>query len=74
MVLPLPGEVFTTLDKFSLSNWKLIQLDGLAHANPHGDQTQLALLLGVVIGERFIAVEARDPGEVKEVGNAVLRL
>lgn len=74
VLLPVPAEVFTTLDKFSHSNWKLIQLDGLAHAKPHGDQTQLALLLGVVIGEGFIAVEAQDAGEVKEVGNAVLTL
>lgn len=74
VVVPIPAEVFGALDKFSNSNWKLVQLDGLAHAKPHGDQTQIALLLGVVIGEGFIAVEAHDAAEVKEVGNAVLTL
>ena len=74
VVVPIPSEVFETLDKFSDSNWKLVQLVGLAHAKPHGDQTQIALLLGVVIGEGFIAVEAHDAAEVKEVGNAVLTL
>jgi hypothetical protein len=74
VVVPIPAEVFDTPDRFSNSNWELVQLDGLAHAKPHGDQTQIALLLGVVIGEGFIAVEAHDAAEVKEVGNAVLAL
>jgi hypothetical protein len=72
VVVPIPSEVFGALDKFSNSNWKLVQLDGLAHAKPRGDQTQIALLLGVLIGEGFVAVEARDAAEVKEVGSAVL--
>ena len=72
--MPIPAEVFGSLDKFSNSNWRLVQIDGLAHAKPHGDDTQIALLLGVTIGEGFIAVEAHDASEVKEVGAAVLRL
>lgn len=74
VVVPIPSEVFGSLDKFSNANWRLVQLDGLARAKPHGDQTQIALLLGVVIGEGFIAVEAHDAAEVKEVGSAVLTL
>ncbi len=74
VVVPIPSKVFESLDKFSNANWRLIQLDGLARAKPHGDQTQVALLLGVVIGEGFIAVEAQDAAEVKEVGSAVLTL
>ena len=74
VVVPIPSEVFESLDKFPNANWRLVQLDGLARAKPHGDQTQIALLLGVVIGEGFIAVEAHDAAEVKEVGSAVLTL
>ena len=37
------------------------------------DPTENALLLGVVIAEGFIAVDAKDAAEVKSVGNAVLR-
>ncbi len=74
VVVPIPSEVFGSLDKFSNSNWQLVQMDGLAHAKPHGDQTQIALLLGVVIGEGFIAVAAHDAAEVKEIGSAVLTL
>jgi hypothetical protein len=74
VVVPIPAEVFGSLDKFSNSNWRLVQIDGLAHAKPHGDDRQIALLLGVSIGEGFIAVEAHDAAEVKDVGAAVLRL
>ena len=74
VVVPIPSKIFESLDKFSNANWRLAQLDGLARAKPHGDQTQIALLLGVVIGEGFIAVEAHDAVEVKEVGSAVLTL
>jgi hypothetical protein len=74
VVVPIPAEVFGSLDKFSNSNWRLVQIDGLAHAKPHGDATQIALLLGVAIGEGFIAVEAHDATEVRDVGAAVLRL
>ena len=74
VVVPIPAEVFSSLDKFSNSNWRVVQIDGLAHAKPHGDDRQIALLLGVAIGEGFIAVEAHDAAEVKDVGAAVLRL
>jgi hypothetical protein len=74
VVVPIPAEVFGSLDKFSNSNWRLVQIDGLAHAKSHGDDKQIALLLGVSIGEGFIAVEAHDAAEVKDVGAAVLRL
>jgi hypothetical protein len=74
VVVPIPAEVFGSLDKFSNSNWRLVQIDGIAHAKSHGDDTQIALLLGVSIGEGFIAVEAHDAAEVKGVGAAVLGL
>ena len=74
VVVPIPAEVFSSLDRFSNSNWRLVQIDRLAKAKPHGDDTQIALLLGVSIGEGFIAVEAHDAAQVKAVGSSVLRL
>jgi hypothetical protein len=74
VVVPIPAEVFGSLDKFSNSNWRLVQIDGLAHAKPHGDDKQIALLLGASIGEGFVAVEAHDAAGVKDVGAAVLQL
>jgi flagellar biosynthesis regulator FlaF len=74
VLVPVPREIFDTLDKFAQSNWRAVQRPELAQQRPHGDQAETALLLGVVIAEGFIAVEAEDAGEVKSVGRAVLKL
>ena len=74
VLLPVPREIFDTLDKFENSNWRAVQRPELARQRPHGDQAKTALLLGVVIAEGFIAVEAEDTDEVKSVGRAVLKL
>jgi hypothetical protein len=74
VLVPVPREIFDTLDKFENSNWRAVQRPELAQQTPHGDQAEMALLLGVVIAEGFIAVEAEDAGEVKSVGRAVLKL
>ncbi len=74
VVVPVPSEVFGSLERFSNSNWRLVQMESLAQAKSHGDETQIALLLGISIGEGFIAVAARDAAEVKEIGSAVLQL
>ena len=46
----------------------------VARWKSHGDQAQIATLLGVVIAEGFIAMEAKDSTEVKNLGNNVLSL
>ena len=69
--VPVPKEIFTTLDKFAHSNWRAVQRSELSQWKPHGGQTDLALLLGAVIAEGFIAVEAEDTVEVKNVGREV---
>ena len=74
VVVPVPREIFDTLDKFAHSNWRAVQRPELAQQRPRGDQADTALLLGVVIAEGFIAAEAEDAGEVKSVGRAVIKL
>ena len=74
VVVPIPSEVFGTLDKFANSNWRAVQRSALGQARAQGDQTQIALLLGVVIAEGFIAVEAEDAAAVKDIGTAALAL
>ena len=74
VLVPVPSEIFATLDKFAHSNWRAVQRPELARWKPHGDQTEIALLLGAVIAEGFVAVEAEDAAEVKSVGHAVLVL
>ena len=72
--VPVPSEVFSTLDKFAHANWRGVQRPELARWKPHGDQAEIALRLGAVIAEGFIAVKAEDSAEVKSVGQAVLGL
>jgi hypothetical protein len=74
VLVPVPSAVYVTLDKFAHSNWRAVQRPELARWKPHGNQTEIALLLGAVIAEGFIAVEAEDLAEVKSVGQAVLTL
>ena len=68
--MPVPSEVFAALDQFAHSNWSAVQRRQLSRWKPHGDQAEIALRLGVLIAEGFVAVEAQDTGEVRDIGRA----
>ncbi len=72
VVVPLPSEVFNVLDKLGAPNWQ----GELRHSiiKNRGERTQIALLLGSVVAEGFVAVEAADKGRVKQIGRNVLEL
>lgn len=72
IVVPVPSEVFLVLDKLGTPNWRG-ELRGSLGKNT-GNRAQVALLLGTVIAEGFIAVEAEDSEKVKEIGREVLTL
>jgi hypothetical protein len=74
VVVPVPKEIFRSLDEFRGANWSAVQRPEVARWKSHGDQVQIAILLGVEIAEGFIAMEAKDSAEVKNIGNAVLKL
>jgi hypothetical protein len=74
VVVPVPKEIFHSLDEFRDANWRPVQRPEVVHWKSHGDQVQIAVLLGVEIAEGFIAMEAEDSTEVKNVGNTVLKL
>ena len=74
VVVPIPREIFGSLDQFADSNWRAVQHPEVGSWKPRGNQTRIALQLGVVIAEGFIAVEARDAAEVKDLGRAALSL
>ena len=74
VILPVPKEIFRSLDQFPDANWREVKRPEIAKWKSHGDQAQIALLLGVVIGEGFIAMEAEDATEVKQLGVSVLKL
>jgi hypothetical protein len=72
VVVPVPSEIFSVLDKLGSPNWHSVLRS--TDASPRGERPQLALQLGTVIAEGFIAVEAQDSEEVKTIGRSVLKL
>lgn len=72
VVVPVPSEIFNVLDKLGSPNWKGELRESLGKNS--GNRAQVALLLGTVIAEGFIAVEAEDSERVKEIGRDVLEL
>ncbi len=72
VIVPVPSEVFAVLDKLGSPNWRAEIRESLGQQS--GNRAQVALLLGTVIAEGFVAVEAEDPEKVKEIGRRVLTL
>lgn len=73
-LVPVPQEIFHLLDEFSGAYWHVVQRREIVRWKAHGDQVQIAILLGVVVAEGFIAMEGKDSAEVKDIGYAVLAL
>jgi hypothetical protein len=74
LVVPVPKEIFRSLDQFRDANWSAVKRPEVARWKSHGDQAQIAMLLGVVTAEGFIAMEAKDSAEVENLGKSVLSL
>lgn len=72
VVVPVPSEVFAALDRLGTPSWRDEFRDNLGKNT--GNRAQVALLLGTVIAEGFVAVEAEDTEKVKEIGREVLKL
>src|SRR5881394_27037 len=72
VVVPLPNEVFGALNKLGGVNWReYVRNDKGANFT---ERPRIALLLGAVIADGFIAVQAEDAPTVKDIGNRVLNL
>jgi len=74
LAVPVPKEIFRSLDQFRDANWRGVKRPEVAGWKSHGDQAQIATLLGIVIAEGFIAMESEDSTEVKDLGRTVLTL
>ncbi len=74
VLVPVPSEVFAVLDKLGKPNWPEVLRPQKGMAAPSGGKEQISLLLGVVIAEGFVAVEAENAEEVKNIGNSVRSL
>jgi len=74
IAVPVPKEIFGSLDQFRDANWSAVKRPEIARWKSHGDQAQIATLLGLVTAEGFIAMEAKDSAELKNLGKSVLSL
>jgi len=74
VVVPVPSEIFGVLDKLGSPHWSSVQHPITGVVSTTGEQPQIALMLGTVIAEGFIAVEAHDAAQVKQIGKSVIKL
>src|SRR6266481_2615495 len=72
VVVPLPNEIFGALNKLGAVNWKQhVRTD---KGSNFTERPRIALLLGTVIADGFIAVQAEDASAVKDIGQRVQAL
>jgi hypothetical protein len=72
MTIPTPGELFAALNKQCKPHWSAEYRGPINTA--YSDRSQVALNLGGLIADGFIAVEAMDSQEVKNLGRDILGL
>src|SRR5467141_943186 len=70
--VPTPGELFTALGKTGKTNWAG-QYRGPMPVT-YSNRAQIALNLGGLIADGFIAIEAKDSQQVKNIGSDIIRL
>src|SRR5213595_1953790 len=70
--IPTPGELFAALEKPGKTNWSG-QYRGPMPVT-YRNRAQIALNLGGLIADGFIAVEAKDSQQVKNIGSDIIKL
>src|SRR5437868_581361 len=70
--IPTPGELFAALEKPGKPNW-VGQMRGPI-GTTYNNRAQIALNLGSLIADGFIAVEAKDSQQVKNIGTDIIKL
>src|SRR5437773_10283406 len=70
--IPTPGELFAALEKSGKINWA----DQYRGPIPmtYRNRAQIALNLGGLVADGFIAVEAQDSQQVKNIGTDIIKL
>src|SRR5437773_7242377 len=72
ITIPTPGELFAALGKTGKTNWSG-QYRGPMPVT-YRNRAQIALNLGGLIADGFIAVEAKDGQQVKNIGSDIIKL
>lgn len=73
VVIPIPAEIFAVLDKLDEHDWT----SGIELPEESGktqDRAILALEFGSLVGEGFIAVQAKSSEDIEKIGRRVLEL
>jgi hypothetical protein len=70
--IPTPAELFAALEKPGKANWSS-QYRGPMPMT-YRNRAQIALNLGGLIADGFVAVEAKDSQQVKNIGSDIIRL
>ena len=70
--IPTPGELFSALSKPGKPNW-IGQYRGPVPTT-YRNRAQIALNLGGLIADGFIAVEAKDSQQVKNIGSDIIKM
>jgi hypothetical protein len=72
ITVPTPGELFAALGKAGKINWSAQYRAPIPVT--YANRAQIALNLGGLIADGFIAVEAKDGQQVKNVGSDIMKL
>src|ERR1700704_106501 len=70
--IPTPGELFAALEKPGKPNWTGQYRGPIT--TTYRNRAQIALNLGGLIADGFIAVEAQDSQQVKNIGTDIIKL
>jgi hypothetical protein len=68
--VPSPGEVFSAMNKVCRPNWATLVTRATAPFTT--ERSQLALVVGVLAANGYVAVEAQDGQQVKNVGREMM--
>src|SRR3978361_527006 len=72
LTIPTPGELFAALTKPGKPNWASQYRVPIPMT--YSNRAQIALNLGGLIADGFIAVEAEDSQQVKNIGTDIIKL
>ncbi|MEI6492905.1 MAG: hypothetical protein WCO94_10185 [Verrucomicrobiota bacterium] len=72
ITIPTPGEFFSAMDEQGQPNWT--QMFAPKPAGVTASREQMALMLGVLVADGYIAVEAQDGQGVKNTGKEIINL
>jgi len=70
--IPTPGELFAAIDKVATPNWP--GMLGKRVPRTYSNRAQLALNIGTYVADGFIAIEAEDAQQVKNIGRDIITL